>query len=153
MLCIYEHAEEPISAKEQIPTENPLTAWDFTGFIDAQPPIDKPPAQLEASDSFEEEQEDGIPKEPSPEPPPSIVLDEPKPKASEVPKVEQRKPVPVESLFDRLERAERELKRDIFDTFETSPHKKLAELILDNELLKNRLRILKNMAAQREERG
>lgn len=57
----------------------------------------------------------------------------------------------MESLFDRLERAEREIKRDIFDTLDQSSHQRLAELILDNELLKTRLRLLHEMREEESE--
>ncbi len=55
----------------------------------------------------------------------------------------------VESLFERLERAEREINRNLFEDARSSSHKRLAELVLDNEMLKTRLRILREMSDER----
>lgn len=57
-----------------------------------------------------------------------------------------QKQVRMESLFERLERAEREINRDLFEDARSSSHKRLAELVLDNEMLKTRLRILREMS-------
>lgn len=154
-----EPSHEISPPEEESRSENPLSAWDFREDIDGEPPADNTYVEHEdetAPEISEDELEPELPKEPSPEPPSETIPEEPgevpEPEPSPSPAIEQREPEPVESLFDRLERAERELKRDIFDTFETSPHKKLAELVLDNELLKNRLRILREMAEKRPNR-
>ncbi len=155
-----EPSDEISPPEEESRTENPLSAWDFTRDIDTETHDDEGSVEPDEPESPAEEIEPEIPSEPSPEPiseKPELSSEMISAEQNEAPEpfpaVEQPEPMPVESLFDRLERAERELKRDIFDSFETSPHKKLAELILDNELLKNRLRILREMAEKRDKRS